>query len=271
MALYIDDRSEMPVHKSLADELNQMPVDANRPLSSYVHHHVRVAPSPMQGLGLFAGGPINEGEIVSWEYADIYQGLDDSRPGKKIMTWAQIEERWPDNRERDIMVAYSYQIGEDSFLIPLREDDLVITTYQNHSCDPNTWWADDFTLVARRSIMPGEEITFDYSTSESLDNPEMPECHCGSPLCRRRLDRFDYLHPDLIERYGTHFIGYLKERQIKHFDEESKGPKISHAEVDNALESDSLRQCMEALKSAQDHCEEGDLDASKFYVHVHKS
>jgi hypothetical protein len=170
-----------------------------------------------KGLGLFSTGAIQEGEIVAWESADYYQGPDDSRPGKKLMNWAQIEERWPDKRERDHFVAYSYQVGEDLFLIPLREEDLVITTYQNHSCDPNTWWADDYTLVARRTIHSGEEITFDYSTSESLDNPEMPECFCGSPVCRKRLDPLDYLKPEMIATYGVHFVSYLKERQLKYY------------------------------------------------------
>jgi len=302
MALFVDDRSQMPVHFSLADELNQQPADANRPVSSYVHHQVRVAPSPMQGLGLFASGPINEGEVVAWEYADLYQGPNDNRPGKKIMTWAQIEERWPDKRERDIMVAYSYQIGEDAFLIPLREDDLVITTYQNHSCDPNTWWADDFTLVARKTILPGEEITFDYSTSESLDNPEMPECHCGSSLCRRRLDPLDYLNPDLVDRYGSHFVSYLLDRQRRHFESQAAksvaiaNNNIADAAVASSLvvntpkqvqselqddevvidtgSDDALEQSSEAAQAVLEaqHDEEGcDLDASKFAANAHKS
>jgi len=208
------DRSQANI--SFVEALKEQPVDASRATCSYVHNSVKVDRSSMQGFGLFATGPIKEGEVVSWEYAEIYEGIHDNRPGKKIMTWAQIEERWPNKRDRDVMVAYSYQIGEDAFLIPLREDDLVITTYQNHSCDPNTWWADDFTLVARRSIMPGEEVTFDYSTSESLENPEMPACHCGSPCCRRHLDPLDYLNPDLMSRYGDHFISYLRVRQQNH-------------------------------------------------------
>jgi len=267
----------MPVHKSLADEINQQPADSNRPVSSFVHHRVRVAPSGMQGLGLFADGPINEGEIVSWEFADIYQGLEDNRPGKKIMTWAQIEERWPDKRERDLMVSYSYQTGEDAFLIPLHENDLVITTYQNHSCDPNTWWADDFTLVARRTIMPGEEVTFDYSTSESLENPEMPECHCGSPICRGRLDPCDYLNEELIERYGTHFVSYLRDRQRKHLETQAtKKPATESSDYspsDSASSSaDSLEQSKEAAAAASDAYEEGgDLDNVEFNVNVHHS
>jgi len=227
--------------------------------SSYVHRHVQVKPSPKQGLGLFASDVIEEGEVVSWEYADYYQGHDDNRPGKKIMTWSQIEERWPDQKERDVMVAYSYQIAEDSFLIPLREDDLVITTYQNHSCDPNTWWADDFTLVARRTIMAEEEVTFDYSTSESLENPEMPFCNCSSSLCRRKLEPLDYLKPELIERYGDHWISYLKKRQRAYFE--------------SLKAKDSLDQYMELLKDdmLRKEEEQGGLNNEDINLKVHKS
>jgi len=213
MAL-VEDITSRVEPKSRAEELNQQQSDT---ASSFVHHLVKVDQAFQKGLGLFATGLIQEGEIVAWESADYYQGPHDNRPGKKLMTWAQIEARWADKRERDHFVAYSYQVGEDLFLIPLREDDLVITTYQNHSCDPNTWWADDYTLVARRHIYPGEEVTFDYSTSESLDNPEMPECYCGSTVCRKRLESQDYLKPELISTYGPHFVSYLRDRQLKHY------------------------------------------------------
>jgi hypothetical protein len=214
MAYLVDDISARVEPKSRAELLNLQQAES---VSSYVHHLVRVEQASQKGLGLFSTGLIQEGEIVAWESAEMYQGPDDNRPGKKLMTWGQIEERWPDKRERDHFVAYSYQVGEDLFLIPLSESDLVITTYQNHSCDPNTWWADDFTLVARRTIHPGEEVTFDYSTSESLENPEMPECFCKSACCRGRLEPLDYLKPELIAAYGTHFVSYLRERQLKHY------------------------------------------------------
>jgi len=201
--------------KSPSEELNQKP--AERRNESFVHHLVKVDKTHCKGYGLFATGVIKEGEIVAWESADMYQGPDDNRPGKKLMTTQQINERWPDQREREHFLSYSYQVDEDLFLIPLREDDLVITTYQNHSCDPNTWWDDDYTLIARRTILPGEEVTFDYSTSECLDNPEMPECFCGSPICRKKLDPLDYLKPELISRYGNHYVSYLRNRQLNHY------------------------------------------------------
>jgi len=179
---------------------------------SYVHHNVEPLESLLGGLGLFATGPIIEGEIVVREKAEVYQGLHDVRPGLKILTLSQLEERFPEQEEFDKFIGWCYQIGEGLFLGPLVEKDVSISTLQNHSCDPNTWWSDEFTLIARRDIMPGEEVTFDYGSSESEPNPTMTECHCKSPLCRGKVTPEDYLLPELQERYGEHMMGYLKDR-----------------------------------------------------------
>jgi hypothetical protein len=195
-------------------QLSNSDPSVNPPLA-YVHKNVMKASSKLGGYGLFAIGTIRVGEIVSWESAQYYEGPNDLRPGKKIMTTAQMWERWPDPKEFDRYMAWFYQVGEDTYLGPLDENDIGITTYQNHSCDPNTWWYDDFTLIARREIVAGEEVTFDYGTCESIPNPEMPKCYCGSPLCRGEVRVDDYLNPVLQERYGNHFVSYLLERQRK--------------------------------------------------------
>lgn len=36
--------------------------------------------------------------------------------------------------------------------------------YRNHSCDPTLWHADAYTLVTRRAVDAGEELTVDYAT-----------------------------------------------------------------------------------------------------------
>ena len=58
-------------------------------------------------------------------------------------------------------------MGDDLWLGPRSEAVIARkpTFFQNHSCDPTTWWVDDITLVARRDILPGEEITYDYGTT----------------------------------------------------------------------------------------------------------
>lgn len=66
--------------------------------------------------------------------------------------------------------------------------------YVNHSCEPNAMVSvtpSRVSLLAMRRIMPGEEVTFDYSTSstESYEEWSM-DCRCGTPSCRARISGF---------------------------------------------------------------------------------
>ncbi|MGH9012691.1 MAG: SET domain-containing protein-lysine N-methyltransferase [Acidimicrobiia bacterium] len=57
--------------------------------------------------------------------------------------------------------------------------------FGNHSCDPNLWHVDPFTLASRRDISAGEELTIDYATQTA--NPRVRlDCCCGSSRCRDR-------------------------------------------------------------------------------------
>jgi hypothetical protein len=65
--------------------------------------------------------------------------------------------------------------------------------YINHSCDPNTYvkTIDGLRVViARRPILPGEEITCDYAVNGEGGVPW--DCHCGAPRCRGTETWADY-------------------------------------------------------------------------------
>ncbi|MEX0786062.1 MAG: SET domain-containing protein [Dehalococcoidia bacterium] len=83
--------------------------------------------------------------------------------------------------------------------------------YGNHSCDPNTWMADEVTTVARRLIAAGEEITIDYAVLTASDTWDM-ECTCRAALCRRTIRGDDWRSSELQERYAGHFAPFLNER-----------------------------------------------------------
>nr|WP_277350059.1 SET domain-containing protein-lysine N-methyltransferase [Nonomuraea sp. FMUSA5-5] len=78
----------------------------------------------------------------------------------------------------------------------------------NHSCDPNLWWTGPYTLAARRDLRPGEEVTSDYATS-TADPGFALDCRCGTPLCRGRVTGADWRRPDLVRRYGDHWVPAL--------------------------------------------------------------
>ena len=91
--------------------------------------------------------------------------------------------------------AYALQIGRDQYL-----DTMPPGRYANHSCDPNAGIMNDRMLIALRSIEPGEEIRFDYSTTMIQDHWTM-ECRCGQPTCRRVILDFHHLPPITQNRY----------------------------------------------------------------------
>ncbi|MFO0775296.1 MAG: SET domain-containing protein [Nitrospiraceae bacterium] len=70
----------------------------------------------------------------------------------------------------------------------------------NHSCVPNTGVMDDLHLVALRTIYPGQEICFDYSTTMD-DGHWTMECRCGEVSCRGRILDFRQLPAPLQRRY----------------------------------------------------------------------
>jgi len=174
------------------------------------HPLVRLRPcdNKAKGLGLFAVGTIKKGEVV-WKHAvDPY-----GRKTGRIYSKKEIEEKW--KNDLDWFWHWAYRCGEDKFLGPTTKDSPTqeATYYQNHSCDPTTWWEDETTLSARRDIDPGEEITYDYGTSESNEEElGLSGCLCGSDVCRGEIRGDDHLRVDLIQRYGRHFQPYLFER-----------------------------------------------------------
>ncbi len=110
-------------------------------------------------------------------------------------TWSELES-WQEER-RVAFDRYGFQCGVDCYSLPEG-----LSREMNHSCDPNTWWAGSNSLVARRDIQPGEEVTYDYSTA-GVDHAFEMRCFCGSPHCRGTISNRDYLDPKWQERYGS--------------------------------------------------------------------
>lgn len=64
--------------------------------------------------------------------------------------------------------------------------------FLNHSCEPNARIAGR-TLVAQLSIAEGEEITFDYTTTEA-QMAEPFDCRCGATQCLGTIRGFAHLN-----------------------------------------------------------------------------
>jgi hypothetical protein len=103
------------------------------------------------------------------------------------------------------------QFDKDLFSV---EDRGVSDAYfVNHSCNPNLWMRDSFTLEALRDISIDEELTADYAMWETREEYTSSWiCKCGSSNCRGKVTGLDYILKDLQERYKNHFIPFINER-----------------------------------------------------------
>lgn len=86
----------------------------------------------------------------------------------------------------------SLQIDENLFLEGTQKFD----NFLNHCCEPNAFidW-DSMNLVALRDIKKGEEITYNYCTSEyDMGFTESNFiCNCNSNKCYQKINGFRHL------------------------------------------------------------------------------
>ena len=92
-----------------------------------------VARSSIHGRGLFAGNRIPAGCVIGW-----IEGSPCERDGDHVL--------WISEREA-IEVTCNLR-------------------FINHSDNPNACYYDDLSVVALRDILPGEEITHDYTSND---------------------------------------------------------------------------------------------------------
>ncbi|HEY6542110.1 MAG TPA: SET domain-containing protein-lysine N-methyltransferase [Ktedonobacteraceae bacterium] len=139
---------------------------------------------------MFASQLIHEGEIVV-------------RIGGTVMTEEEFR-AYIANVPRYNAV----QIGEETHLV----DVPTSPGGMNHSCDANLWMRDEVTVVARRDIDAGEELTQDYALYTTSPTWSIKPCRCGTPVCRKEITGNDWQKLNVQERYRDHFSPFLNER-----------------------------------------------------------
>jgi len=157
-----------------------------------LHPHIRVREQGViEGRGLVTVGLIRVGEVVS--------RLEAHQPRYSLKAALRLSQA-----ERDALLHDYYQCSADELVGETGDE-----RFMNHSCDPNTWWADDDTMIARRDILPYEEVTYDYATTD-VDLPFALTCQCGSPLCRSVVTYLDHLLPSWQARFGDYLPAHTK-------------------------------------------------------------
>jgi hypothetical protein len=79
--------------------------------------------------------------------------------------------------------------------------------FLNHSCDPNARIA-GLEVVALRPIEPGEELTFNYNSTE-FDMVSPFACHCDSSACEGTIRGFAHLPPAEQARLRPYLAAHL--------------------------------------------------------------
>ena len=142
---------------------------------------VYVLPSRIQGLGLYAGQEFRAGDQI--RRVNIV---------REVTAEAPLQE---DQGERFDHCAYP---AGKTYLWGFPDRHI------NHSCDPNAYeqFAGEIsTIVARRDIAAGEEITFDYNINTS--GGDSWPCHCGAVRCRgETIGDFFKLPRDVQQEYS---------------------------------------------------------------------
>jgi uncharacterized protein len=166
------------------------------PVEMWVSDKVTVAPSAIDGQGLYAADDLEAGTVVirlagrlvsSAELAELLGSAQAAGGGSYVDTITVFDDR--------------------HLVLPSGS----IVHYGNHSCDPNLWHVGPYEIAARRNVGPGEELTVDYATNSAAPGFAM-RCRCRSSLCRGEASSEDWRRPELQERYGGHWTPALDVR-----------------------------------------------------------
>jgi hypothetical protein len=148
--------------------------------------------STIDGRGLFAKQAIKMGEIVVVK-------------GGYVLTRAQRDQIGRQLGPADI------QITEDLFIGPVtrrqREGGMM---HLNHSCEPNLGLQGRVVFLSLRDIEADEQLTLDYAMTD--DEPYEMKCQYGMPNCRGAITGFDWLKPNIQNKYDGYFSWFIQRR-----------------------------------------------------------
>ncbi|EJK46695.1 hypothetical protein THAOC_34622 [Thalassiosira oceanica] len=137
---------------------------------------------------------------LAWRRASSTDASDRSRFDSVEVVKKEVQEA---NKRHTIQVGWDRHVLMD---LPGR--------FLNHSCDPNVGVGREinaggsYDFVARRDIGDGDELRFDYETSE-YEVGGFDECSCGASTCRGVILGYKHNKDAIDKLYGNEIAGYL--------------------------------------------------------------
>lgn len=161
---------------------------------SYAHQDLRVDHIPNIGKGVFATANIKKGTLLT-----IFGGC--------VMTLKE-EAKLP-----AVISDIAHQIHQNFVLGVTNKNQLGLTDYYNHSCNPNAGFKGQIFLVAMRNIKKGEQVVFDYAMvlHKSIGINYRLKCFCGAKNCRKVVTMNDWRKLELQKKYKGYFQYYIEE------------------------------------------------------------
>jgi uncharacterized protein len=147
------------------------------------------------GRGIFAIRDIRKGELIA-----IFKGGT-----KKVIIRSKRD-------SENFVGTHLLGLNKNLWLVPKKIDPLY---YVNHSCNPNSGIKGAVRLYSMRKIKKGEEITFDYSTTEGDIFWEM-KCNCGILGCRKIIRSIQFIPENNFKKYLPYVPSYFRDIYIKY-------------------------------------------------------
>lgn len=142
--------------------------------------------SQIHGRGLFACEDIKKGERVQFVTGNVVYKIAKSKEDTHDMaTW--------------------YGISKSKWIDP----GSTIFAFLNHSCEPNCAIVGTKTLISIKNIKAGEEISIDYSMTDSDPFWEM-NCLCGSRKCRGTIKSIQFLPKKTFDSHMPNIPRYFQ-------------------------------------------------------------
>ncbi len=161
--------------------------------NSFLNPKCTVLDSPLGGKGIFATAPLQKKELIAIWGGKIYTSKELKKYGTK----------YPE------MITHPVEIYKDYYLGPVNPKKLEATDRFNHSCNPNAGIRGQIILEARRDIKKGEEITYDYETSDISFFGKPMICHCNAKNCRKTINGHSWKEKYFQKRNKKYLATYI--------------------------------------------------------------
>ncbi len=166
-------------------------------ITSYLSPKCSIGHSDKNNLGVFANSLIDKGEVISIWGGGIFDTLQLKKMSKKIPH----------------LFTHSVGIYEGFHLCSLKMSTLENVDRFNHCCEPNAGIKGQIILIARKKIKPGEEVCFDYETTDIAGYGGYPFlCQCNSTTCRKIITGESWKDKEFQQKNRGFFSWYLQEK-----------------------------------------------------------